>query len=298
MIVLSILAIQVADAQTKGDSLKKPETLVFATTSKFPKDSMSIHITGKNILIVNEERGTRMNETKIGKEELENELLSIANLAAKSRMPKTSPRWSGFEFGLNMMTDGKGSKTFPENQIYQNDLAKSLYFNLNFLDHKFNIYKNYVGITTGLGFNFNHFAFKDNYVLNNSENKLSSYVDTLRSYSKNKLNVTYLQVPLLLQINTSNSKKKSFAISAGVIGGVRIGSKLKQKYTTDINGVSADGKYKGKNDYALNPVKLDATLRVGYKGFGVFANYSLIPLFDLSKTVAVHPATIGISLSL
>lgn len=199
--------------------------------------------------------------------------------------------WAGMDLGVNMLMSSNFKSSFPAAKQWEADPAKSFYFNFNFVDRRFNIYKEYVGITTGLGLNFNQIAFKNNYLLNENADSLWAVIDTANNYSKNKLRATYLQIPLLLEFNTSKLESKSFRVSMGVIGGLRLGSSTKRKITED----GENFKKKDKGTYALNPFKLDGTIRMGYKNLGIFANYSILPLFDTKKTSEVYPLSFGIS---
>jgi hypothetical protein len=42
---------------------------------------------------------------------------------------------------------------------------------------------------------------------------------------------------------------------------------------------------------------LDAAMRMGYGNWGAFATYSLLPLFETSKTTEVFPLTFGLSIN-
>ena len=201
--------------------------------------------------------------------------------------------WAGVDFGVNMLMNSQFKTSFPENPEWQNDPAKSYYWNFNFIDRRFNLYKEYVGITTGLGLNFTQVGLKNNYILNENSDSLWVVKDTVNNYSKNKLRAAYLQIPLLLEFNTNSDADKSFYLATGLIGGVRIASSVKRK--SEVNGVDNTEKIKGT--YGLNPFKLDATVRMGYSNWGFFANYSLLPLLDTHKTVEVYPLTLGLSLN-
>jgi hypothetical protein len=166
-------------------------------------------------------------------------------------------------------------------------------WNLNVLEKKFAIVKQYVGITTGLGFSFTQLAFRDNYVLQNNADTLFAVIDTVNSYSKNKLRANYLTVPLLIEFATNENADKSFYLAAGVVGGVRLSSKVKR--TGEFDG--KDFKQSLKGVYGLNSFKLDALVRLGYGDWGAFASYSLMPLFDTEKTVEVYPLTFGLSMN-
>lgn len=206
---------------------------------------------------------------------------------------KFDGHWAGLDMGFGMMMNSGMSPDFPDHPYWENDPAKSMVWNLNLLEHKFAIAQNYFGITTGLGFSFTQLAFRDNYVLIHTADTIYAEIDTVVSYAKNKLRASYLTVPLLLEFCTSNDDDKAFYLAAGVIGGVRMTSKIKR--TGEIDGKDFEQKVKGT--YALNSFKLDGTVRLGYGNFGAFASYSLLPLFNTDKTTEVYPLTFGLTLN-
>ncbi len=213
--------------------------------------------------------------------------------SCKSKKPRSEAHWAGVDFGVSMLMNSSFQSDFPTDPHWENDAARSIVWNLNILEHKFQIAQHYFGITTGLGFSFTSVALKNNYVLVDSPDSLYAFMDTINNYTKNKLKAAYLTVPLLLEFNTNADADKSFYLAAGVVGGLRLTSKTKRK--GEISGNKFTNKDKGT--YSLNPFKLDATVRLGYSDFGVFANYSLLPLFDTGKTTEVYPFTFGLSLN-
>lgn len=210
--------------------------------------------------------------------------------------PSHDGRWAGIDFGVTMLMNPSFQPSFPNDPIWENDPAKSFYWNINIMDHRFNIYKNYVGITTGFGINWTQIGIKDDYLLfekSSTSDSLYYVKDSVNHYSKNKLRGTYLQIPLILEFNTNEDQDESFYFAVGVIGGVRVGSAIIQKIDRD----NFDNKQKVKGTYALNPFKVDATVRMGYGNWGLFANYALIPLFDTDKTSEAYPLTFGLSMN-
>lgn len=200
-------------------------------------------------------------------------------------------RWAGIDFGAMMLMNGNFESSFPNDKQWENDAARSLMWNFNIMDYRFNLYKEYVGITTGLGFNITQVGFKNNYLLQENADSLWVTMDTVTSYRRNKLRATYLQVPLLLEFNTNEDADKAFYFAAGVVGGLRIGSSLRRRTEDD----GSNTKVKIKGTYGLNPFKVDATVRLGYGDWGAFANYSLTEMFDTAKTTEVYPLSFGIS---
>ena len=194
--------------------------------------------------------------------------------------------WGGIDLGVNVLTNENFGMTFKENKYWENDPANSFNYNLNLFSRKYSIYRNYVGLVTGLGFNFTQYSFKNNYVIKSNIDSVYAQIDTVYNYSKNKLKATYIQIPLLLEFSSNDNNKY---ISAGIVGGLRIGSKTKRE--GELNGKNFTEKTKGT--YDLNSFKLDATVRVGVGNVGVYVTYALIPLFESGKTVPVHPFSIG-----
>lgn len=208
---------------------------------------------------------------------------------SKDEKEKYKGHWAGVDMGFTIMMNEQFGTSFDQHPYMENDPAKSMVWNINVFEHKFPIYKNYIGFTTGLGFSFTQQAFKNNYVLQSNADSVYATIDTVVNYSKNKLRATYLTLPLLLEFG--GKKKDGFYLATGVVGGVRIGSKLKQKGEVDHKIF----KEENKGIYGLSPFKLDATIRLGYGFFGAFASYDILPLFDTKKTVAVHPLVFGIT---
>lgn len=206
---------------------------------------------------------------------------------------KSEAHWAGVDFGFSVLMNENMTNSFEDNPYWRNDPAKSQVWNLNIMEHKFNFGTPYVGLTTGLGFSFTSVAFNDDYLLSSNADTVFAVVDTVNTYTKNKLKATYLTVPLLLEFNTSRNNSKNFYLAGGVVGGVRIASKIKRKGEFD----GKEFVQKEKGTYGLNPFKADALVRMGYNDWGIFASYSLLPLFEQGKTTEIYPLNFGLSLN-
>ena len=198
--------------------------------------------------------------------------------------------WAGLEFGPTLLLNDAMKSSFPNDPQWENDPGKSFSWNLNVFEHKFRIYKNYIGVTTGLGINWTQVGLKQ-YILNTNADSLWVTTDTIETYNKNTLRAIYLTAPVMVEFCSSEDGDEGFYLAAGVIGGVRIGSSVKRKIDTD----KRDLKEKFKGTYALNAFRLDAAVKMGYNDWGVFANYNLLPMFDTDKTAEVYPLTFGLT---
>ena len=203
--------------------------------------------------------------------------------------------WGGLEFGVNGIMDYKNSLDLPASASFlELDYGRSLQFGLNLCEKDFHIYKNYINIVTGFGFDFNHYAFENSVTLNSDTTYLTAWTDSTIDYKKNKLNVTYIKVPLMLEFNTSKNAKKNFHIAVGGEFAYRINSVTKQKYEKDGN----HHKIKHNDDYNLEPFRYSAVARIGYNDVTVFANYGLNRLFKKDRGPQVYPFTIGVTFAM
>lgn len=209
--------------------------------------------------------------------------------------------WSGVDAGVNILLDKNNSTDFTnEHEWLDLDYSRSMSWSFNLVDAKIRLVKDYVGIYTGLGLTYNSYGLKENVrLMANNDSTYANIIPTDRAdslggyipFTKNKLRASYLRIPLMLEFNTSLAPERTFHVSAGVIGGWNMGTINKVKYEEDGNDV----KNRSKGDYNLTPFTLDASVRVGYRNFTLFANYGLTPLFEDGKGPEVYPLTVGLS---
>ncbi len=200
--------------------------------------------------------------------------------------------WTGFEIGVNGLLDYKNNLDITkESKFLELNYAKSTQFGLNLLEKDFHIYKNYINLVTGFGFEFNHYALNNSVTLNPDTTYLSATTDT-KKYKKNTLNVSYITAPLILEFNTSKNSKNNLHIAAGLEFEYRIHSVAKQIF--EIN----DKRYKTKerDDYNLEPFKCSAVARIGYNNITLFVNYGLNRLFKKDQGPQVYPLTVGLTI--
>jgi len=205
--------------------------------------------------------------------------------------------WAGVELGVNGYLTSDGSLDMPAGyEFMELKYEKSTNFNLNFFQQSFGIFGNKFGFVTGLGLRWNNWRFANNIVLSADSSRFygEHYAGTDRSYEKSKLTAWYLMMPLMFEFQTNrHHNSSSFHLSAGVIGGVRLGSHSKQVYT--INGSGAH-KPKVYDDFYLQPFILDATVRIGWGPLNLFGTYAITEMFRKDRGPKVHPFTLGLIL--
>ena len=206
----------------------------------------------------------------------------------KERSGKFDGHWEGVELGFNGF-DKPNYSAYKGNEFMSLNQGKSMEFNLNFYKLNIGLYKSYVGLVSGMGLSFNSYRFENPYTLRRGTQMTEAIPLTYDNLSKTKLAVWYFQVPLLFEFQIPvNQHEGRVYVNAGLVGGVKIGSHTKVKH--------GDTKDKDHSGYNMNSFKYAATARIGYKNVGLFATYSLTPLFESGKGPELTPFTLGISL--
>ncbi|MDY0101969.1 MAG: DUF2807 domain-containing protein [Lentimicrobium sp.] len=237
------------------------------------------------------------NSTKvtIGGNELEVDDEGNVKFKKSGKKTRYDGHWGGLELGINGYVNNQGEFDMPENYEFLDlRMNKSINVKINFYEQNFNLIANHLGLTTGLGFEWNNYRFDNNVVLVKEGNDLiDAYDFNPANYTKSKLVVNYLNLPIMFEYQTNRfSKKNSFHLGAGIQTGLRIGSHTKRVFQDD----GRKKKDKDPGDYNLNPFKYDAMVRIGWGKINLHANYSLNTLFKNNQGPELYPFTVGISL--
>lgn len=252
-------------------------------------DSVRIRLGNLEIEVSDGDR-TRV---KVGPGQLEVDESGKVKLTKEKRKPKFNGHWAGFYMGINGYLTADNSLDLPQNYSFL-DLRyeKSINVHLNIFEQNFPLISNKLGLVTGLGFEWNNYRFDNDVKLDGSKDTITGGTpDGVRSI-KSKLNVRYLNVPLILEYQTnSKNNTNSFHIGAGVVGGLRIGSHTKNIY-------EGGGKRKDKvrDDFHLSPLKADAILKLGWGKLNLYGTYSLTSLFRDNRGPELYPFSVGITL--
>ena len=201
--------------------------------------------------------------------------------------------WAGFGVNANgFMNTNKQLATASELGFLALDPAKSIGLQLNFAEKRFPIINDYLGVVTGLGFNWNRYSIKGDYDFSVVNDTLIANTTGV-NYAKNVLSSTYLQAPLLLQISTSKNANQAWNISAGVVGGIRIDARQMQKWEAD----GKKNKDKTKDDFQFNPFQASLMATVGYGDWSLYMTYGLSDIFNEGSAPKVRGVNAGILLS-
>ncbi len=262
-------------------------------------DSIKVKIGNMKIVILDDRNGNMKGEKRmiidervIIQEDEEDETFDMGsdNFATKTN----NPVWSGFGLTSNGFMNAQNQiASGSELGFLELDPARSIGVQLNVVEKRFPIIKGFLGLTTGLGIQWNRYALKGNYDISATNDTIFGVENTAVNYSKNVLSSAYLQAPLLLQINTNKNPSESWTIAAGIVGGIRIGGLHKTNWEVDGN----QNKDKTKDDFNFNPFQASLMALVGYGDWNLYMTYNLTDVFNEGSALSLRGVNAGILLS-
>lgn len=249
-------------------------------------DTSVIRIGKKEIIVIDRDDEDEDEEEM---EEDDEEFWHNGRMHKKDRSGKFNGHWEAIELGFNGFHDEDYSM-YEGNEFMALNQGKSMEVKINFYELNIGLIESYVGLVSGMGLSFNSYRFENPYTLRRGPAGVEAIPLETENLDKTKLAISYLNIPLLFEFQIPvNQREGRLYVNAGVVGGVKIGSHTKVKY--------GDDKEKDRSGFHMNPFNYAATARVGYKDMGLFATYSLTPLFEEGKGPQLTPFTIGISFS-
>lgn len=249
---------------------------------------------GDTVRVVLGSRGISIVEGEEGTEIKVMEMDDLPHRSYHKKKKRFRPHFAGLEVGLNNYVTPDFSMTLPQEERYMDlNTGKSWNWNINIIDYGFGLGTDKVGIVSGLGFEFINYNFDGQNSIRKDPDTgvIGEYVPSYAgNITKSKMNITYLTAPLLLEFQIPAPRKRIY-ISAGVIGGLKLWSNTKMKYT--VSGEKS--KEKAKGDYNLSPLRWGVTARVGYRALGFYATYYMTPLFKSGLGPELYPFNIGLT---
>lgn len=166
--------------------------------------------------------------------------------------------------------------------------GKSSNVNIWFFMQKLNVIKHVVNLKYGLGLEMYNFRY-DSRLSYRNDPQPYAFNDSI-GFTKNKLYVEYLTVPIMLNINTTPDSRRGFSFSAGISAGYLTNSRNKQ--------ISGDrGKQKIKGDFNFEPWRIATIAELGLGPVRLYGSYSLNRLQKDITRVEQYPYTVGIRFS-
>jgi len=293
---------EVAETPSEGDTLNvigKLEVIETPEKSRVTlgeNEVLIVEENGDTVKVVLGSRGIKIVEGEDGTEVKVMEMDDPSEKTYRKKKKRFRAHFAGLEVGLNNYLTPDYTMTLPPDERFMDlNTGKSWNWNVNIIDYGFGLGTDKVGIVSGLGFEFINYNFDGQNSIRKDpvSSEIIEYVpDYAGNISKSKMNIAYLTAPLLLEFQIPVPRKRIY-FSAGVIGGIKLWSNTKMKYT--VSGEKS--KEKAKGDYNLSPLRWGVTARVGYRALGFYATYYMTPLFKTDLGPELNPFNIGLAFS-
>lgn len=215
---------------------------------------------------------------------------SVSTKTQKHRKHKnTDAMWNGIQVGTNtLVSDG----AYPS--FLDLDGTKNRSFAINPFARRWDLGTPYVGISTGLGFEFNRYALNRNVKLQYDSDHVWATVDTENNYTKNHFKTIHLTAPVFLEFNSHKQADRGFRLAVGLEAGYLLSARTKTKYKVD--GRKQVDKTKG--NFNLQPFRISPMVLIGYQGVSLYAKASASPLFlDNKGPRSMYHASAGLFFS-
>jgi hypothetical protein len=231
---------------------------------------------------------------KPGKDGKEDKEVIISN-RRKRRSSNVSTNWFIVDLGFANFNDKTNygsaeAMAFTDGITDKDQLelrtAKSVNVNIWFFMQRLNLIKHAVNLKYGLGLELNNYHFDDKRVHFQKNPTLIILDDTYADLKKNKLAADYITVPMMLNVNFTPNRGRSFGFSGGVSAGFLYSARQKIK--------GSDGKHKLHDDFDLRKWKLSYIGELNLGPVKLYGSYAMKSMWE--KGLDQTPYNVGIRL--
>jgi hypothetical protein len=262
------------------------------------RDTTVIKRNGKKIQVIildEEEMEDDMEEMEKDMEEMEEEMEEMEDEFdfewddddEDDELETVKTRWGMLDIGFSTYLYNGDKKLIEHDGDMINPMKQQLWpsfnVNLQIFRQKVSLINNYVNLMYGFGFNYHQYEFDNNVLIQEETRQVMFDVDPVDrrgrpiSLDKNRLRTWYITIPVMLNFETNpKDSDKSFRLSAGGFGGLRISGNLKTEY--DIS--STETETIKKDDFNLNQFRYGLRGEIGYGWINLYGSYALNGMFD------------------
>lgn len=166
---------------------------------------------------------------------------------------------------------------------------KSSNVNIWVVQQKMNLYQHKINLKYGVGLEMFNFRFEKSISFREDFPGIVKYDDVV--FSKNKLLVKYLTIPVQISFKPNPSLRKGFYASVGMSAGYLLNAKNKQ--------ISAErGKEKFEGNFNLNDWRIATIGELGIGSIRLYGSYGMTNLFNKNQTqFDLQPFALGLRFS-
>jgi len=219
--------------------------------------------------------------------------LPFMNKTHRHKKYNMEPHWAGIGWGFANISDQNYKLNDINGVSLKSESSNEFFFNL--IEKILPIYRNYLGLTSGLGFDWHNYFLDMNTHLFEVNGVTGVYAAPAGvEYEYSRLRTFHITVPLLLEWQPTFGKNHKFFISAGVIAGINTFSSYRVEYKDANGNTISDVESKGLN---TAPLSLDFLGQIGYGKLNVYAKYSPFGIFQSQKGPDLRAVSLGAMLN-
>ncbi len=236
-------------------------------------------------------------ETMIEDGDFDNTRISIER--APKKLKNVTTNWFSLDLGYANYRDESPQKmadfSLPYSKYFVNsssltlDNRKASNINIWIVQQKLNLYQHKINLKYGVGFEMFNFRFEQPVSFRNEPGK-TVFMDDV-NFTKNKLFVKYLTVPVQLNFQPNPYSRKGFYASIGLSAGYLVDARNKQ--------ISPErGKQKYDGTFELNNLRFATIGELGIGSIRLYGSYGSINLFDKNQSdFSLFPYALGLRFS-
>ena len=278
-------------------------TIINITNGKIKKDTFlsvnddTVRLGRLNIIKSQDSSNKKDWESMIEDGNFDNTNITIER--APKKLKNVTTNWFSIDLGYANYIDESPQMAylamFPPSKYWVNssnlklDNRKASNFNIWIVQQKLNIYQHKINLKYGVGFEMFNFRFEQPVSFRNEPNK-TVFMDDV-NFTKNKLFVKYLTVPVQLNFQPNPYSRKGFYASIGLSAGYLVDARNKQ--------ISPErGKQKYDGNFELNNLRFATIGELGIGGIRLYGSYGSINLFDKNQSsFSLFPYALGLRFS-
>ena len=273
------------------------------TNGKIRKDTFlsvnddTVRLGRLNIIKSQDSNNKKDWESMIEDGDFDNTRISIER--APKKLKNVTTNWFSFDLGYANYIDESPQKmadfSLPYSKYFVNsgslklDNRKASNINIWIVQQKLNVYQHKINLKYGVGFEMFNFRFEQPVSFRNEPGK-TLYMDDV-NFTKNKLFVKYLTVPVQLNFQPNPYSRKGFYASIGLSAGYLVDARNKQ--------ISPErGKQKYYGTFELNNFRFATIGELGIGSIRLYGSYGSINLFDKNQSdFSLFPYALGLRFS-
>ncbi len=271
-----------AKAQNTSDSVRvtyknktvvvKPQGDESYTTIKFKDTGLNKKIIVKVAVLDNYEIAEKKIEDKLDTTSKKVYNMLKYNKSNERKHFIETDYFATFDLGLTSTINEFDKNTFNPK------IGKSVNMNIGLIRQNMNLLKGQLLLSYGLSLNNYYLKYENKQIIQHIDNQgyLVGIKDTINTYSKNRLDVRYFTIPVLVEYH---SKSNKFSIATGV----EFGFNGRSKYVLKGENNGSNFKNKQEADLNINPTQLNAVIRIGLDNIALYGKYSISDMYQNSN---------------